>query len=289
VHTHIDTVICSFVVCGLSSLLQGKACFALSLVKTDSITMLGSDRFTFDSPNVIDPGDLPPSRPQRQSSINQQEEQQQQRRERRGSNTDSTDENSTSSDEFRVSPARESAARLLRDIEDIDHLAQDYDPYDEEEAAAAAVSSHEQLPSVEEARMYATSLLSVKSSDRRSPTHGGHHSSQHQQETVPLSMNRTIKLDSRSSKHLVRQRVIKCLIPFMVVIGLMGTTIALGLVLVDRLAEKDANESSDTPAMALSRYEQIVDFLGQEVSSRLDLETVGTPQEVSSTSGCHLR
>jgi hypothetical protein len=247
--------------------------------------MLGSDRFSFDSPNVIDPGDLPPSRPQRQSSINQQEEQQQQRRERRGSNTDSTDENSSSSDEFRVSPARESAARLLRDIEDIDHLAQDYDPYDEEEAAAAAVSSHEQLPSVEEARMYATSLLSVKSSDRRPTHHGRDFSQVHEhQETVPLSMNRTIKLDARSSNHLVRQRVIRCLVPLMVVIGLMGTTIALGLVLVNRLAENDANESSNAdPNMTMSRYEQIVFFLGLEVSSKFDLETVGTPQEVSLT------
>jgi hypothetical protein len=255
--------------------------------------MLGSDRFAFDSPNVIDPGELPPSRPQRQASITQQEQQQQQQhqhqRERRGSNTDSTDENSTSSDEFRELHARESAARLLSDMEDIDHLAQDYDPYDEEEAAAACTAfststQHEQLPSVEEARMYATSLLSIKSSERR-PTHGGN---QHfQQETVPLSMSRTIKLDARqrASNHLVRQRVIRCLVPFLVVIGLLVTTVVLGLVLVNRLAETDADEDdSSAPVVALSRYEQIVEFLSNEdVSSKFDLETAGTPQEVRST------
>jgi hypothetical protein len=230
--------------------------------------MLGSDRFAFDSPNVIDPGDLPPSRPLRQTSITQQEEQQQQRQPRRGSNTDSTDDNSSSSDEIRE-PARESAARLLRDMEDLDHLAQDYDPYDEEEAAAAAGSMHEQLPSVEEARMYATSLLSGESSSKR-------RSENHQQETVPLSLNRTIKLNSHSSKHLVRKRVIRCLVPFLVVVGLLGTTIALGLVLINRLAEADASN------MAVSRYGKIVDFLAQEVSSKFDLQTTGTPQKVRS-------
>lgn len=247
--------------------------------------MLGSDRFAFDSPNVIDPGDLPPSRPQRQSSVSQQEEQQQsQSQRRRGSNTDSTDENSSSSDEFRE-PAN-SAARLLRDIEDIDHLAADYDPYDEEEAAASAAGSsynthqhqHEQLPSVEEARMYATSLLSSEKSSKRrgSPANQRDH-----QETVPLSFNRTIKLDSRSSNHLVRKRVLRCLVPFLVVMGLLGTTIALGLVLVNRLADRDG--SSGGNLVPVSRYEIIVDFLAREVSSKFDLETAGTPQEVRST------
>jgi hypothetical protein len=252
--------------------------------------MLGSGSFAFDSPNVIDPGELPPSRPQRQSSIAQQEEQQSQQRRgsqgRRGSNTDSTDENSSSSDEFLREPPN-SAARLLRDIEDIDHLAQDYDPYDEEEAAASAAGSsysqHEQLPSVEEARMYATSLLSAEKSERskrRSPS-----SQQNQSpETVPLSFNRTIKLDARNSNHLVRARIIRCLVPFFVVVGLLGTTIALGLVLINRLAEKDSDGSSSVfSARPESRYKQIMEFLAKDVSSKYDLETAGSPQEVCST------
>jgi hypothetical protein len=261
--------------------------------------MLGSDRFAFDSPNVIDPGDLPPSRPQRQSSITQQEEaqqigqhQQSQRQGRRGSNTDSTDENSSSSDEFLRSDPPNSAARLLRDIEDIDHLAQDYDPYDEEEAASAASvgssgsrSRHEQLPSVEEARMYATSLLKAKS--KRQQRHQSQQSQNLYQETVPLSFNRTIKLDSRSSSnHLVRARIMRCLVPFLVVVGLLGTTIALGLVLVNRLAESDSSNSGSSQSSGgpESRYKQIVDFLAaKDVSRKFDLTTAGTPQEVRST------
>jgi hypothetical protein len=85
-------------------------------------------------------------------------------------------------------------------------------------------------------------------------------------------------LDSRSSNHLVRKRIIKCLVPFLVVFGLLGTTIALGLVLVNRLSESKQNAS----AMPVSRYAQIVDFLAKDVSSKFDLETAGTPQEVSS-------
>jgi hypothetical protein len=241
--------------------------------------MLGSDRFAFDSPNVIDPGDLPPSRPQRQSSSILPEEQQGQRR---GSNTDSTDEHSSSSDEFLRRKPPNSAARLLRDIEDIDNLVRDYDPYDEEEAAASAGSrsTHEQLPSVEEARMYATSLLSAEKarSKRRSPTNQQNpQESQQNQETVPLSFNRTIKLDSRSSNHLVRARIIKCLVPFLVIVGLLGSTIALGLVLINRLAERDSSSGTSGP---VSRYEEIVYFLAKDVSSESDLETAGTPQEV---------
>jgi hypothetical protein len=241
--------------------------------------MLGSDRFAFDSPNLIDPGDLPPSRPQRQSTIQQEEKQEeQQSQRRRSSNTDSTDENSSESDEFLRREPPNSAARLLRDIEDIDNLVRDYDPYDEEEAAAG--STHEQLPSVEEARMYATSLLSAEKarSNRRSPTnHQNPQESQQNQETVPLSLNRTIKLDSRSSNHLVRARILKCLVPFLVVVGLLGTTIALGLVLINRLAERDSSSGTSGP---VSRYEEIVYFLAKDVSSESDLETAGTPQEV---------
>jgi Leucine-rich repeat (LRR) protein len=220
--------------------------------------MLGPDRFAFETPNVIDMGDLPPSRPRRQSSIEQQ-------RERRDSNTDSTDENSTSSEELLHEPARDSATRLLRDMGDLDHLAQDYDPYDEEEAAV----THEQLPSVEEARMYATSLLSAES--KRRP---------YQQETTPLSLSRTIKLDSPNSKHLVRKRLVRCLVPFMVVIGLLGTTIALGIALVNRLSEQSTGSSS-VQRVPETRHEQIADFLAKEVSSRQDLETLGTPQELA--------
>jgi hypothetical protein len=281
-HRHFGCVrLCSLIQYKASYLSLSILCLVQTYSLTPFITMLGSGSFAFDSPNVIDPGELPPSRPQRQSSITQQEQQQeQQRSQRRGSNTDSTDDNSSSSDEFPHEP-RNSAARLLRDIEDIDHLAQDYDPYDEEEAAAEAGSTHEQLPSVEEARMYATSLLSSEKSKRRSPTSERHHQQNQHPETVPLSFNRTIKLDARNSNHLVRARIIRCLVPFLMVAGLLGTTIALGLVLINRLAERD-NSSSGNSVGPVSRYKQIVDFLAKDVSSKYDLETLGSPQEVRS-------
>jgi Leucine-rich repeat (LRR) protein len=233
--------------------------------------MLGSASFAFETPNVIDPGDLPPSRPQRQESVS-----------RRDSNTDSTGEissSSSSSEEYNTkSAARESATRLLRDIDDIDHLTQDYDPYDEEEGASGT-TSHEQLPSVEEARMYATSLLS--SSNKTPGRRGG----ARDQETVPLALHRTIKLDSPSSKHLVRKRIIRCLVPVLVVLGLLAATISIGLALVNRMADNENGNNNGSGSGSYTdseRYHQTVQFLSQQqISARIDLNSAGTPQNLA--------
>lgn len=230
--------------------------------------MLGSDRFTFETPNVIDPGDLPPSRPRRQAAAVTPPS-------RRDSNTDSTtDENSTSSDEEYA--ARESATRLLRDIDDIDHLTTDYDPYENDEEYGIE-TKHEQLPSAEDARMYAASLLKGNRSG------GGSRASNHQRggETVPLSsFNRTIQLEAPSSKHLVRRRAVRCLVPVLVVAGLMAATISLGLALVNRLSDNNNNNSS--LFYGSSRFEASVDYLAKAgISNRLDMETAGTPQNLA--------
>ena len=136
--------------------------------------MLGSDRFAFENGNVIDPGDLPPGQPTRNNTNN--------------NNTPSTCETSATEDEDDqdYNEARESAARLLNDISDLDlspvkkpplsarlpfrdfprrknNNSQQqggvYSPYDDDEPP---VSSSHSLPAggADEARLHAAALLS---------------------------------------------------------------------------------------------------------------------------------
>jgi len=219
--------------------------------------MFGSDSFNFETPNVIDPGDLPPSRPRRSPSDEQ-----------RGvsCNNSHTASTHSDSDDEEYHQARESSARLLRDINDLDLSPRPYDPYEEEEE-----QQQHSLPSVEQARTYAASLL--RETERtKSPK------SSFYEESTPLAMDRTVKLASPSkSGHLVRKRVYSvavrvCLIVLLVILG-----IVLGVALTG--GNSNNSESSKTSPPPVSRREAVLNYLDQNgITSMKDLITPGQPQ-----------
>lgn len=140
--------------------------------------MLGSDRFAFETPNVIDPGDLPPSVPERTNEPppphQQPAAQQVSPPPRIGPSVPIVLQTASSKDDDDSYEARH---RLLNDIGDLDltpprntgpppHTsARPYDPYhdDEDDNDDHGEYGDEErghsLPTVEEARLYATSLL----------------------------------------------------------------------------------------------------------------------------------
>ena len=236
--------------------------------------MFGSDRFTFETPNVIDPGDLPPSRPQRLSGSS-------------GEGTPSTqgsDEDSSSSGNDDYQDARTSPARLLRDIGDLDLTPKasvvPYDPYDEEEGADEAEEdtyrtyskygrNQHSLPSVEEARNYAATLLG------RNPKRSG--------DMSPLK--RTVKIDAPMRRgyfwHPKKMRYYG--IRIMAVLAILGVAIGVGVA----VSRKRSGSPDDIPpadptkisAKYAERREEIVRFLSEnDITSMEDFEEEGSPQ-----------
>lgn len=99
---------------------------------------------TYQTPNALDPGEAPPSRPSRNV---------------RRTNDDARNVEIPSVEEVRMN-----AARLLSDEED-PHSTFPYDKDDDD------VPVHDQLPSVEEARQYAGRILRAKTGRDLSPDH----------------------------------------------------------------------------------------------------------------------
>jgi Leucine-rich repeat (LRR) protein len=255
--------------------------------------MLGSDRFAFETPNVIDPGELPPSRPTRDPNDH---------RDRRGSahshtlstsspssSTDSSVENDVLLPDETYRQVRASPARLLQSISDLELCPQTdvdgyygdghdtsvpYDPYDAEYGESVrnhtynesynhhrsfANQSSASLPTVEEARMHASALLV----DKRKG------------ESKPLA--RTVRVGSSSSQHLVRKRILALAKRF----GLVAALIAVGIILSVALvsARKPQNGEGANDEVVMDRRESILVFLGENRYSDVEaMLTPGTPQ-----------
>jgi Leucine rich repeat len=241
--------------------------------------MLGNERFVFETPNVIDPGDLPPSRPSREQDD--------------GSDLKGTESSTNlhfksknyqriqspgSRDDY--NQARESAARLLRDIADLElnpttPTQTIYDPYDDDDDGSPYVEDHS-LPHrtarKQQSRLHAVSLL--------------------KNETQPLSLQRTVKLrEGESSQNLLRKRILRCLQPYLIWIGL--ATIAIILVFssmafvksmqqkrTQQLQTDDNNKPKGKYALESSvRFQNLVRLLSEGgISLSPDLQTRDTPQ-----------
>jgi len=219
--------------------------------------MFGSDRFTFETPNVIDPGDLPPSQPKHQRTPRTL-------RSSREAHTPSTQSGSDSGSEDEYQEARHSAARLLQDIGDLDLSAAEkettdatyFDNFEDH-------SNNHSLPSVEEARTFATALL--QDSDRRqSPMRDKSLPSS------PFGKTKTLKLPSQDAyfegQPYLRRRFLKigCLIIAIVVIVIVSISVA--------------SRNAGSPIKS-KRHEEVINFLADRgVSSYKSLTTPGEPQ-----------
>jgi Leucine-rich repeat (LRR) protein len=204
--------------------------------------MLGPDRFTFETPNVIDPGDMPPVAPRRESS--------------KETTTPSTHSSSDDDNDSDYQQARSSTARLLRDIEDLelkgDKGFSSYDDDDDDEE-----HNHHSLPTAEEARLHATSLLSAKK-NRRS------------------NLGRSVRIDAPYRKHLLRKRMIHWTMRY----GWIPLLLLLLLVVIVVVVVRHRSATTSQPVGEQQRkYNYFVNFLSQSgISSLHHLTTEGTAQ-----------
>ena len=177
--------------------------------------MLGSDRFAFETPNVIDPGDAPPSAPRRVSL---------ERDDIANGTTTTTTTRTTSaytaadkasSNRRNSSYKQQRANRLLRDIQDLElspsqeeeeeAAAADgimkikrneiYDPYDDDDDDDDEEKNNHHHHHPDSARVFAATLLSANANGRGKSSH---------KETIALT--RTVQLDAPSSSPHRRHR-----------------------------------------------------------------------------------
>lgn len=260
--------------------------------------MLGSGNFAFETPNVIDEGDLPPSPPSRYNIST-----------------------AISADDQDYQEARESAQRLLNDINDLELAPfsnksrlpfrdfpsqQDNKPYDpyrdditNDRFSTLENENHHSLPSsAEGARMHASFLLQQQ--QMRKPV-------------TPSPLGRTLKLSAplrgtlpRSfhngnnsavhfhgnghgdSKHLVRQRLVSALrgrlgcwimVVVVVIAMIVGIVVSVGNhpASSNSSSVSGTNDGASTPTSipnfaGTARYNDLVQLLSQRgVSSRDDL------------------
>jgi len=249
------------------------------------LTMLGSDRFTFETPNVIDPGDLPPSQPRRDCE------------EKKADSMDEVCPPIKNGDDDDYQEARESRARLLHDLDDLDLTPTGksgggvpYDPYsddDEEESGEGSNrrrrhhQQHHSLPTVEEARLYATSLLNA---DRIS----GASAVTKSPGKSPLP--RSIQLEAPSARlRLLRRKrcgSVSCSSWRRVLVGVVIFAILLLVAILVPTSHKHKQQEiaatatkDNTSSNLSSRMQGMVQFLSTNgITSYQDLTTSGTPQ-----------
>mmetsp|Transcript_10201 Transcript_10201/g.28086 ORF Transcript_10201/g.28086 Transcript_10201/m.28086 type:complete len:821 (+) Transcript_10201:165-2627(+) len=288
--------------------------------------MLGSDRFAFETPNVIDAGDDAPAAPPRRASAVEYEQ------------------------------ARSSSDRLLSDIQDLqlqpdangndeqerflgggpqnnyDHhppyssnpFSRSRRPYSDDPSASSGSSDNtsqqtppeHSLPSVEEARTYAASILHATEQTRS----GGNSSSDPFARTVQLAApssvptsssslkslgfrggiggaswggaggdhpkTRSTTTASSSSKHLVRREVLSFASKAIVAVLLAILFIVLVIMCVQLTKQKRGDEESAStviPETPLTRLEKVYAFIHQTLlTDTSELVTPGRPQYMAS-------
>jgi Leucine-rich repeat (LRR) protein len=246
--------------------------------------MLGPDRLNFETPNVIDPGDRQPSAPPRVSKACQSAASSESASSTHSNSSTSSSGASDPQQQYQYQHDRESTARLLTDIADLDlspssQQCDPYDPYEEDEdeeqggkssSARNSGSNHHSLPSVEAARFYAATLLNQSSNKKPSP-----------KECQPLSLGRTVPIDT--SRHLVRKRILHYASRLGLVLVGVVLILVVGIVTLDRRNNSNNNNNSTYPSKAAggqsARHFDIATFLVRNnVSRQVDLTTDGTPQ-----------
>jgi Leucine-rich repeat (LRR) protein len=242
--------------------------------------MLGNERFAFETPNVIDPGDLPPSRPTRdQENISGDSgSKSSTTRHLNHLNNSQKIHSADSADEY--NQARESAARLLRDIADLElnpknRTEKAYDPYDEDDDSHSNAKTHS-LPYHDARKQQirlnaATSLL--------------------KNETEPLSLQRTVKLrEGESSKNLLRNRILRCLQPYLIWIGIGVVAVVLIFASMafsksmknkrnEQIQSDDVSPKGKNNLESSVRFRDLIRLLSEGgISLSQDLQTRDSPQ-----------
>ena len=252
--------------------------------------MLGPDRFTFETPNVIDPGEMPPSRPSRQHSNNNNSNDSYTKdltknTTTRGSTTtwknDDGNNHATSSD-LQVRNSRNYKPQLSQGIKLSDYRIDDYykdddgdlnmvppvpqdrDDHDihvdDDDDAEHGRSS--QLPSCEQARLFAATMLTE--SDRRQKA---------DKDTATTTPGGTWRFRTRSKAQRDRQRRLWHNSMIGVVLLVLAAAFLLAVVL-GVLQVRNSNSNDMTPRMTAT-----IDLLsGNGISHHTDLTTPGTPQ-----------
>jgi hypothetical protein len=213
--------------------------------------MFASDRFQFDTPNVIDPGDAPPSHPSRSST-----------------NDDHDDNHRYADDDIRTKATRLLSESRKSSFSFVSKSYKDFSFVDEEDDEDGRGS---QLPSVEDARMYAVSVLSASAERNHSPIFIRQPAGSSSSEKMSFSLDRTVKLDTPSQRfvrHRIIQRIIICLVIALIVLAIILTGVILGT----------RSSSSSSPSDQSIRFQETLLILGQETSSTIALYTEGTPQ-----------
>ena len=286
--------------------------------------MLGSDRFAFETPNVIDPGDAAPSAPpRRESSASYQQAR------------NSTDRLLSDIDDLELDqhgPSEETQS-FLGNNSDAGSLQNNYshhsasptsftnteklyfdDPNTGNDYKESSGCAEHSLPSVEEARTYAVSLLHTadraggsSSMDpfaravqlagptknngeeprrsrlanfgRKKRSHGPNGSFDSNINDLNVSID---SARSASSKHLVRNQVLAFLGKILLVVMLLilfGLMIALITHLTqERRSESSSSSAPQIPTTPLTRLEQTYAFLHTQLLTHpTDLLTEGSP------------
>lgn len=235
--------------------------------------MLGNDRFAFETPNVIDPGDLPPSRP-------------------RNSNQQSTTASTADSSDDDYQEARNT--RLINDISDLElspvkpqggkaklpfrdfprgnngGTTRPYSPYDDDEYGGNAHS----LPAAEEARLHAKALLQQQQQ---------YQERQAFQRTMKLKAPRFLNGSSghHNDKHLVRTRVLRIISRWAVYLAIGVLVLGLVFGVQQAVASRRGGGYSRTRSDK-ERYHDILAYLSENgVSSEADLMRNGSPQNIA--------
>jgi Leucine rich repeat len=243
--------------------------------------MLANDRFAFETPNIIDPGDLPPSRPRNAthqsttaSTADSSDDDYQETRNQRLINDIS---------DLELSPVKpQSKAKLpFRDFPQrwaSSAASRPYNPYDDEGGDGANGHS---LPSAEEARMHAKALLQQQQQSQerqvlsrtmklRTPRlqlngHGG-----------PGSNSAMDGSSGHANKHSLRNRILHSCSRYALCLALVSLLLGVSLGV-----HRARHNNNGTPT-AKERYRDILAYLiATGVSSEQDLKRNGSPQNIA--------
>lgn len=256
--------------------------------------MLGDDRFGFENGNVIDPGDLPPGQPVRGGDGDYH---------RNGRSPGRDNDDDEDSEETDYQEARESARRLLNDIDDLDLTPikkpplsarlpfRDFPKNNIHRDAAAPYSPYSNnghpngqhqhqsyihsMPSVE-ARFHAQNLMK---DDRNNIT--------------AATFARSLRAPYYShEKHAMRNTIIQKCSRYsgwiVLIAAVFGISIGTGMTIIKRRENNDQNFAGETNAQnqkngkiygSDQRLQDFMDYLAaQNISDAKALQKQGTPQ-----------
>jgi hypothetical protein len=268
--------------------------------------MLGPDRFNFETPNVIDPGEMPPSRPSRQANSNVNvnvnandysyaKDFDKHKNDNNNNGTWGTTRNETyDSSDLHERSCRNYKPQLSQGIKLSDYRIEDYkddgefvvpgpvpvqeqgdndiDIEEEEDDDDAEYGRSSQLPTSEQARLFAAAMLTE--SDRRRSQRHLQVPAKEQDFGETVTLFRPRKSQSQRERRRQHQRLCR---NSMTLLGLLALVAGFTLAVV--LALQATRSSNSSSASASERMAATVDWLSiHGFTHEAELTTPGTPQ-----------